>query len=163
MGHTTVYLDSAQQLSFKSLDLFSAGALAVPLQVLSALDAGHLDGRQLAECLAGDIGHGRRAAAGIAGKIFFLQCFSGSIAIRTVLIKAVADLRMKKTVRGDLDEVSTVTAAEPDDLSVKALRSLLDRYQMAKSLVADILYFSSAAFHFFIPCHCRHTLILNPF
>ena len=163
MCRSAIGFDTTDKIALESFDLTSAAAAAVPLKVLSALNTGHLHGSKFTEYLARDVFHRGGAAACLTGEILFLQNFSCRIAIRAILVKAVADLRVQETVRSNLDQVSAVTAAEPDDLSVKALRSLLDRYQMAKSLVADILYFSSAAFHFFIPCHCRHTLILNPF
>ena len=91
---TAVDLDPADQIPLESLDLLPAAAAAEPLQILSALDPRHLLDRELAEDLARDIGHRRRTAARLAREILFLQCFSRGIPIGTLLIEAVADLRV---------------------------------------------------------------------
>ena len=159
---TAIGFDTSQKVTLKSLDLTAAAALTVPLQVLAALDTCHLDGSKLSEHLSGNIFHSRRAATCLAGEILFLQHFTGRVTVRTVLVKAIADLRMEKTVGCDLDQISTVAAAQPDHLAIKALRCLFDRNQMTKTFILDIFYLSTAVFCFFISYNSRHTSKNNP-
>lgn len=156
-GRTAIGFDPAKKISFKCFDLTSAAALAEPLQILTAFDTCHLDCRKLPKHLSGNIFHSRGTAACFTGKVLFFQHFSGRITIRTVLVKAVTDLCVKKTVGRDLDEISAVAAAQPDHLAIKALRRLFDRYKMTKSFVFDILDLTSAIFDFLVSDNCRHT------
>ena len=160
---TAIGFDTSQKISFKSFDLTTAAALAEPLQVLAALDTGHLDGSELAEYLSGNIFHSGRAAACLAGEILFFQHFTGSITIRTVLIKAVTDLCMEKSVGCDLDGISTIAAAQPDYLAIKALRCLFDRDQMTKTLILNVLDFSASILNLLVSDYSRHTTKNNPF
>ena len=158
MCRSAIGFDTTDKIALESFDLTSAAAAAVPLKVLSALNTGHLHGSEFTEYLARDVLHRGGAAACLTGEILFLQNFSCRIAIRAILVKAVADLCVQKTVRCDLDDVSAVTAAPPDHLSVKTLRCFFDRNQVSKSLVLDVLHFTSTVFNFFVSDNRRHTL-----
>ncbi len=159
---TAIGFDTANEITLESFDLTAAAALAVPLEILTALDACHLDGRKIAEHLTGDIFHCRRTAARLPREVLFFQDFTGRVTIRTVLVKAVTDLCMKKTVRRDLDRISAVTAAQPDHFAIKALRRLFDRDQMTESFIFDIFNLTAAILHFFVSNNSRHTSKNNP-
>lgn len=159
---TAIGFDPADKITLEGFDLTTAAALTEPLQILAALYACHLDSCKLTEHLSGNIFHRRRTAACLSGKVLFLQHFSGGITIRTVLIKAVTDLCMKKTVGCDLDRISAVTAAQPDHFAIKAFRCLFDRDQMTKSLILNILDLSSAILNFFVSDNCWHTTKKQP-
>lgn len=158
-----VHLDTTEQISFKSLDLLAAAATAVPLQILSALDSRHRLYRQLTKDLARYIFHRGRTAACLAREILFFQCFSRGISVRTLLIEAVANLRVEKPVRRDLDRVPAITAAQPDHLAIKSFRRLLDRDQMTETLILNVLDFSPAILDFLVSDYSRHTTKNNPF
>lgn len=162
MRRTAIGFDPADKIALESLDLTAAAATAEPLQVLSALDTGHLLGSQFTECLSRDVFHRGGAATCLSGEVLFLQYFPCRIAIRTVLVKAVTDLCVQKAVRCDLDDVTAVTAAQPDHLAVKALRCLFDRNQMTKSLVLDVLHFTATVFNFLVSDNRWHIFSNNP-
>ena len=145
---TAIHAKSADQISRINLYFPSAGALAEPLQVLSALDAGHCGDCQFSEYLAGDIVHRGSLTAKASGEVFFLEELAAGVAVRALLVKAVADLCMQKTMRSDLHFVSAVTTAEPYDLSVKAFRCFLYGNMMSKSLSRNILNFAASIFFF---------------
>lgn len=126
-GRSAIHLDPAEKIALKCLDLAATAAAAVPLEVLPALDACHLLNSQFSEHLSRDVFHRGGTTACISGEILFFQYFSGGITIRAVLVKAVTDLCMEESVGCDLDDVSAVAAAQPDDLAVKSLRRLFDR------------------------------------
>ena len=159
---TAIGFDTANEITLESFDFTAAAALAVPLEILTALDACHLDGRKIAEHLTGDIFHCRRTAACLPGEVLFFQDFTGRVTIWTVLVKAVTDLCMEKAVGRDLDRISAVTAAQPDYLAIKALRRLFDRDQMTESFIFDIFNLTAAILHFFVSNNSRHTSKNNP-
>ncbi len=161
-SRTAIGFDPAQKITLECFDLPTAATLTEPLQILSALYACHLDSRKLSEHLSGNIFHRRRTAACLPGKVLFLQHFSGRITIRTVLIKAITDLSMEQAVGCDLDCISTVAAAQPDHLAIKAFRRLFDCYEMTKPLILDILDLSSAILYFFVSDNRWHTTKKQP-
>ena len=160
---TAIHLDAADQISFKNLDLLSAAATAVPLQILPAFDPRHRLRSQFTKDLTCNICHRRGASPCLPREILFLQCFARGIPIRAILIEAVTDLCVKKPVGRDLDGIPAVAAAQPDYLAIKSLRRLLDRDQMTKTLILNVLDFSASILNLLVSDYSRHTTKNNPF
>ena len=162
MCRAAIDLDPADQIPLESFDLLPAAAAAEPLQVLPALDPRHLLGGKFTEHLTGNIFHRRGAAACLAREILFFQDFTRGIPIGTILIEAVADLRMEQTVGRDLDQIPAVTAAQPDHLAVKSLRRFLNGHQMAETLIFNILDLPTSILDLLVSDYSRHTTKTTP-
>ncbi len=162
MCRAAIDLDAADQIPLESFDLLPAAAAAEPLQILPALDPGHLLGSKLTEHLPGNIFHRRGTAACLAREILFFQNFTRGIPIGTILIKAITDLRMEKTMGRDLYEIPAVTAAQPDHLAVEALRRFLNGHQMTETLILNILDLPASILDLLVSDYSRHTTKNNP-